>query len=147
MSDGSEAESSTCEDDVGDVAMTTVGQLLRVGKVAVAPRQIHHEGLRVVEGGGLVVQAVRADCRLHHVELLQLRQEGREVSRGGGEHGQLSSLRDKGGGKKEKSNTSFYVRPVGRGRWPGRTEAAGRRSLQTHCPVWSDAGTKKEKSK
>lgn len=80
MSGRSEAESSTCEDDVGDVAMTTVGQLLRVGQVAVAPCQIHHEGLRVVEGGGLVVQAVRADRRLHHVELLQLRQEGREVS-------------------------------------------------------------------
>lgn len=105
MSDGSEAESSTCEDDVGDVAMTTVGQLLRVGQVAVTPRQIHHEGLRVVEGGGRVVQAVRADRRLHHVELLQLHQEGGEVSRGGGGHGQLSSLRDKGGGKKRKKVT------------------------------------------
>lgn len=82
MSDRRETEPSTCEDDVGDVAMTTVGQRLRVGQVAVAPCQIHHERLRVVEGGGLVVQAVRADRRLHHVELLQLGQERRDVIRG-----------------------------------------------------------------
>lgn len=39
----------------------------------------------------------------------------------------------------------FFVRPVGRERWPGWTEAAGRRSLQTRCPVWSDAETKNTK--
>lgn len=67
---------STCEDDVGDVAVVTVAQLLRVWQVAVATRQIHHEGLRVVEGGGLVVQAVGADGCLDHVELLQLGERG-----------------------------------------------------------------------
>lgn len=67
---------STCEDDVGDVAVVTVAQLPRVWQVAVATRQIHHEGLRVVEGGGLVVQAVGADGRLDHVELLQLGERG-----------------------------------------------------------------------
>lgn len=64
--------SSTCENDVGNVAMATVAKLLRVLKVAVATSQTHHKCLGVVEGGGLVVQAVRADGGLDHVELLQL---------------------------------------------------------------------------
>ena len=63
---------STCEDDVGDVAMVTVAQLLRVLQVAVAGSQAHHECLGVVEGGGLVVQTVGADGGFDHVELLQL---------------------------------------------------------------------------
>lgn len=62
---------STCENDVGDVAMVTVSELLRVLRVAVAS-QTHHKSLGVIEGGVLVVQAVRADGGLHHVELLQL---------------------------------------------------------------------------
>lgn len=62
---------STCENDVGDVAMATVSKLLRVLRVAVAS-QTHHKSLGVIEGGVLVVQAVRADGGLHHVELLQL---------------------------------------------------------------------------
>lgn len=65
-------QSSTCENDVGNVAMTTVAELLRVLKVAMATGQTHHKCLGVVEGGGLVVQAVRADGGLNHVELLQL---------------------------------------------------------------------------
>lgn len=64
--------SGTCENDVGDVAMATVAQLLRVLQVAVATSQAHHERLGVVEGGGLVVQAVGADGGFDHVELLQL---------------------------------------------------------------------------
>lgn len=120
--------------------MTTVGQLLRVGQVAVAPCQIHHERLRVVEGGGLVVQAVRADRRLHHVELLQLGQEGRDVS-GGAEDTYIPEREEK-----KVTLRVLSVQPVVRGRWPGRTGAAGRRSPQTHCPKWRDAGSEKKKS-
>lgn len=105
MSDRRKTEPSTCEDDVGDVAMTTVGQLLRVGQVAVAPRQIHHERLRVVEGGGLVVQAVRADCRLHHVELLQLHQERRGVIGGREDTDNCHPCGRRVEAKKEKGNT------------------------------------------
>lgn len=50
--------------------MATVSKLLRVLRVAVAS-QTHHKSLGVIEGV-LVVQAVRADGGLHHVELLQL---------------------------------------------------------------------------
>lgn len=50
--------------------MATVSKLLRVLRVAVAS-QTHHKSLGVTEGV-LVVQAVRADGGLHHVELLQL---------------------------------------------------------------------------
>lgn len=46
--------------------------LLLVRQAAVAAGQAHHERLGVVEGGGLVVQAVGADGSFHHVELLQL---------------------------------------------------------------------------
>ncbi len=63
---------STCENDVGDVAMATVAQLLRVLKVAMATSQPHHKRLGVVEGGGLAIQAVGADGGFNHVELLQL---------------------------------------------------------------------------
>lgn len=52
--------------------MATVAQLLRVLGVAVATSQTHHKCLGVVEGGGLVVQAVGADGAFNHVELLQL---------------------------------------------------------------------------
>lgn len=52
--------------------MATVAQLLRVLKVAMASSQTHHKRLGVVEGGGLVVQAVGADGGFNHVELLQL---------------------------------------------------------------------------
>lgn len=52
--------------------MATVAQLLRFRQVAMATGQTHHQGLGVVEGGGLVVQAVRADGGFNHVELLQL---------------------------------------------------------------------------
>lgn len=64
--------SAHCENDVGDVAMATVAQLLRVLKVAMTTSQTHHERLGVVEGGGLVIEAVRADGSFNHVELLQL---------------------------------------------------------------------------
>lgn len=37
-----------------------------------ATSQTHHKRLGVVEGGGLVIQAVRADGGFNHVELLQL---------------------------------------------------------------------------
>lgn len=65
---------STCENDVGYVAMVTVALLLLLllWQAAVATAQAHHERLGVVEGGGLVVQAVGADGCFHHVELLQL---------------------------------------------------------------------------
>lgn len=52
--------------------MATVAQLLRVWQVAMATGQTHHECLGVVEGGGLVEQAVGADGGFNHVELLQL---------------------------------------------------------------------------
>lgn len=56
--------------------MVTVAQLLLllllVWQAAVAAGEAHHECLGVVEGGGLVVQAVGADGGFHHVELLQL---------------------------------------------------------------------------
>lgn len=68
-------QSSTCENDVGNVAMATVSQLLRILNVAMATSQAHHKRLGVVERGGLVVQVVRADGGLYHVELLQLATE------------------------------------------------------------------------
>ncbi len=52
--------------------MATVTQLLRVLQIAVATSQAHHKCLGVVEGGGLVIQAVGADGGFDHVELLQL---------------------------------------------------------------------------
>lgn len=52
--------------------MVTVAQLLRVLQVAMAGSQAHHKCLGVVEGGGLVVQALGADGSFDHVELLQL---------------------------------------------------------------------------
>lgn len=52
--------------------MATVAQLLRVLQAAMATGQTHHECLGVVEGGGLVIQAVGADGGFNHVELLQL---------------------------------------------------------------------------
>jgi len=52
--------------------MATVAHLLLVLKVAMATSQTHHKRLGVVEGGGLVIQAVRADGGFNHVELLQL---------------------------------------------------------------------------
>lgn len=63
---------TVCEDDVGDVAMVTEAQLLRVLEVSAG--QTHHERLGVVERGCLVLvrQAFGADGRLEHVELLQL---------------------------------------------------------------------------
>lgn len=51
--------------------MATVAQLL-VLQTAVAASQTHHKRLGVVQGGGLVIQAVRADGGFNHVELLQL---------------------------------------------------------------------------
>lgn len=61
---------STCENDVGNVAMATVAQLLGVLQAALATGQAHHQCLGVVEGGGLVVQTVWADWSFNHVELL-----------------------------------------------------------------------------
>lgn len=52
--------------------MATIAQLLRVLKAAMTTSQAHHKRLGVVEGGGLVIQAVRADGSFNHVELLQL---------------------------------------------------------------------------
>ena len=67
-------QNSTCENDVGDVAMATVAQLLGVLQVAVATHQTYHGCLGVVEGGALAVQTVVV-C---HVELLQLFEEQRK---------------------------------------------------------------------
>lgn len=68
------SQNSTCENDVGDVAMATVAQLLGVLQVAVASRQTHHRCLGVAEGWALAVQTIAVD----HVELLQLFEEQRK---------------------------------------------------------------------
>lgn len=58
--------------------MAAVAQLLGVLKAVVAG-QTHHESLGIVEGGGLVVNAVRTDGGLHHLELLQLEITGKRI--------------------------------------------------------------------
>lgn len=60
--------------------MATVAQLLRVLHVAVATSQTHHKCLGVVEGGGLVIEAVGADRGFNHVELFQLETEGNIIT-------------------------------------------------------------------
>lgn len=62
---------ATCQNDVGDVAMATVVELLRV--LQAAPREAHHGRLCVVEGGALAEKARRTDGTFNHVELLQLK--------------------------------------------------------------------------
>lgn len=137
--------SSTCENDVGDVAMATVAKLLRILKVAMAS-QTHHERLGVVEGGGLVIQAVRVDGRLHHVELLQL-EHNRKKYHNNIRHAPKQEYTWTLVSKMKKKKTYFinpqrysYL-PVATEHWPEWTGAAGRKSLQTRCPGWSYAAT------
>lgn len=133
----SRRQRSTCENDVGYVAMVTVALLLLlllVWQAAVATGQAHHEHLGVVEGGGLVVQAGGADGRFHHVELLQLSITTEEDNRCCGNERCVTRGRlgkGVGGGR--------FVSPAATERWPGWTGAAGRRSPRTRCPVWSCA--------
>lgn len=135
----SSRQRSTCENDVGDVAMVTVALLLLllvvllVWQAAVAAAQAHHELLGVVEGGGLVVQAVGADGCFHHVELLQLSIATEEdICCCGNKHCVTPGTLANGA----------LVSPAATERWPGWMRAAGRRSPQTRCPVWSCAETK-----
>lgn len=117
--------------------MATVALLLRVRQVAMATGQTHHQSLGVVEGGGLVVQAVRADGGLNHVELLQLGiTSERETSH-------LLQLCWAGAGGELNYRSTFEARvwPVVRECWPEWTGAAGHRSLRTRCPGWSYAET------
>ena len=44
-------------------------------------------------------------------------------------------------GAELNTDTEAFVWPAARERWPEWTAAAGRRSLQTRCPVWSYAAT------
>ena len=139
---------STCENDVRDVAMATVAQLLRVLKVAMTGSQTHHERLGVVEGGGLVVQAVGADGGFNHVELLQLAiTTQREISQL--PYRTCKKLQSGGSVVTFRLflfDTDRVCVPVVREHWPEWTGAAGRRSLRTRCPVWSYAATTNTKS-
>ena len=118
--------------------MATVAQLLRVLEVAVATSQTHHERLGVVEGGGLVIQAVGADGGFHHVELLQLVLTT-ETSVRAADRSQICTT--KYGHLGQTVNV-----PVATEHWPEWTGAAGRRSLRTRCPVWSYAATRNRSS-
>lgn len=114
--------------------MVTVALLLLLAwQAAVAAGQAHHERLGVVKGGGLVVQAVGADWCFHHVELLQLSVATEEDKCCCGNKHCVTP---------ERLENRAFVSPAATERWPGWTGAAGRRSPQTHCPVWSCAETK-----